>query len=217
VEIELGPGAHALVTGPSATKILKGGCSPAEQTTHIRLAEEATLEFVPPYVIPFAGASYRQRTVVQMEETSTCLMLDWFATGRTSRGESLAFDEYDSLTEISSGGETLVHDRFVLRPKDEDYRAPGLLQSCNVSASIYLIHRRPDLSEAMVQCIREAAGEAAELCGASAVDSRRTIVRMMGASVPPVQRAVARTIGIMRQTLLGIGDEELFDRLFGAL
>ncbi len=217
VEIELGPGAHAFISGPSATKILKGDGSPAVQATHVTLAQGATLEFVPPYVIPFAGASYVQKTVVRMEETSTCLLLDWFTTGRISRGESLAFDAYDSLTEIYSGGGAVVRDRFVLRPKEEDYRALGRLESYDVSASMYLVHNRPEVSQVLVQSVREAADDAALLCGASAVDPGRIVVRMMGRSVPPVQRAVAGVLGIVRRTLLGIEDEELFDRLFYAL
>ena len=82
---------------------------------------------------------------------------------------------------------------------------------------MYLVHNRPEVSQVLVQSLREAADDAALLCGVSAPDPGRTVVRMMGRSVPPVQRTVAGVLGIVRRTLLGIEDEELFDRLFYAL
>jgi len=113
---------------------LKLARTSAEQTTHIHVADGAILEYIPPYVIPFAGSRFRQRATIHMEEGSTCLSLDWFSTGRISRGENLAFEEYENSTMVICGGKPIVFDRFVLRPQDEDYSALGRMESYTVSA-----------------------------------------------------------------------------------
>jgi len=216
-EIGLGPGAHAFVTAPSATKVLGTGLGRAEQTTDIRVADGAILEYAPPYVIPFAGARYRQKTIVHMEATSSCLVLDWFATGRTNRGESLAFEEYDSLTALFSGDEPVVYDRFLLCPKEEDYRAPGRLESHTVSASLYLMHTRPELRKGLVESLRKILAEDAVLSGVSAIDPRALVVRVMGQTMPPVQETVLRVIGLIRRMVFGVGPQGVVDRLLKAL
>ena len=217
VEIELGQGAHAFVTAPSATKVLMAGGDYAEQTTHIRVADGAILEYVPSYVIPFAGARYRQRTLVRMEATSSCLVLDWFATGRTNRGETLRFEEYDNLMVLLSGDEPVVYERFVLHPKEEEYAVLGRLESHTVSASLYLMHSRPDLSKILEERMGEALGEQGVLSGVSTIGSGGLAVRVMGHAMPPVQKSVANAIRLIRRMVFGVDHDEIVDRLLGTL
>lgn len=217
VEIALRQGAHAFIASPAATKVLKASRDHAEQTTHITVSDGATLEYVPAYVIPFGGARFKQKTVVHMERASTCLVLDWFTTGRTGRGESLAFDEYDNSTVLVCEGEPVVCDRFILRPKDEEYRALGRLESSTVSASLYLMHNRSDLPKTLVAGVREALGEETSLAGVSTIGSKGLTVRVMGQAMPPVQKSVVRVIKVIRRMVLAIEHEEIPDRLLNAL
>jgi urease accessory protein len=217
VEIALRQGAHGFIASPAATKVLKASRDHAEQTTHITVSDGATLEYVPAYVIPFGGARFKQKTVVHMERASTCLVLDWFTTGRTGRGESLAFDEYDNSTVLVCEGEPVVCDRFILRPKDEEYRALGRLESSTVSASLYLMHNRSDLPKTLVAGVREALGEETSLAGVSTIGSKGLTVRVMGQAMPPVQKSVVRVIKVIRRMVLAIEHEEIPDRLLNAL
>src|SRR5207244_5666014 len=52
VELDLGPGAHACLTTPSATRVYRSSGAPAVQTVHARLAPGAVCEWVPEHTIP---------------------------------------------------------------------------------------------------------------------------------------------------------------------
>ena len=210
-------GSHAFITAPSATKILKTGRDHAEQTTRIHVADKAVLEYVPPYVIPFAGARFTQKTIVEMEKTSSCLVLDWFSTGRVSRGENLAFEEYDNSTIVRCNEEPIIFDRFVLRPADEDYRVSGRLESYTVSAFLCFIHNGPHLPKLLLPGIRDLIQGGDVLAGASTIETNGLVVRVMGGNVPSVQKVLVRVIRFIRRSLLGIEDHSIPDRLLGAL
>lgn len=217
LEIILKQGSHAFITAPSATKILNTGRDRAEQTTCIHVADNAVLEYVPPYVIPFAGARFTQKTIVEMEKTSSCLVLDWFSTGRVSRGENLTFDEYDGSTIVRCNEEPIIFDRFVLRPADEDYQVSGRLESYTVSAFLCFIHNGPYLPKLLLPGIRDLMQDGDVLAGASTIETNGLVVRVMGGNVPSVQKVLVRIIRFIRRSLLGIEDHSIPDRLFGAL
>ncbi len=217
VDVTVDSEAHAFITAPAALKILATGTDYAEQTTHLGVGDGAVLEYLPPYVIPFADSRFRQKTTVRMGKGSSCLILDWFSTGRVARGESLLFDEYDNATVILSGEEPVVYDRFVLHPGREEYKALGRLESHTVSACLYLIHGRSDVPKAFVGAVADALSDKIVLSGVSTIDAGGLVVRVMGPAIPPVQKALVRVIEIVRKTLFAADDEGLLKRLFGAL
>ncbi len=217
IEILLEPGAHAVIAGPSATKILHTSPDRAEQTTNIHLADGAILEYLPSYVIPFAGARFTQRTVVHIESTSTCLLLDWFSTGRTSRGERLAFESYDNATIVMCGERPVICERLLLEPANEAYGVPCRLESYAVSASLYLIHGCSPLSRHLLDDVRDVLGRSAALAGASDLDGNGMVIKVLGATAPSVQNALIPAIGLLRKNLFGIDDDPIFNRLVGAL
>jgi urease accessory protein len=213
IDILLQPHAHAFITAPSATRILKTGPNRAEQTTHIHVADGAILEYIPSYVIPFAGSRFRQRTTIHMEEGSTCLSLDWFSTGRISRGENLAFEEYDNSTMVICKGKPIVFDRFVLRPQDEDYSALGRMESYTVSALLCLVHGGPGLSKSFLEGMRDLFQDKAAVGGLSALSASALTARILGANIPSVQKPLFQLIGFIRKNLLGIVDNSFLYRV----
>jgi urease accessory protein len=215
--IILQPGSHAFITAPSATKVLNTGPDHAEQTTHLHIADKAILEYVPPYVIPFAGARFRQKTMVEMEKTSSCLVVDWFSTGRVDRGESLAFKEYDNSTIVVCNEKPIIFDRFVLRPMDEDYSVSGLLESYTVSAFLYFIHDGSHLPKPLLPGIRGLMQDGDVIAGVSTLDASGLVARVMGRNVPSVQKVLIRVIRFIRRSVLGIEDGRILDRLLGTL
>jgi urease accessory protein len=217
LEIILQPGSHAFVTAPSATKILNTGRDHAEQTTRIHIAEKAVLEYVPPYVIPFAGSRFTQKTIVEMEKTSRCLVLDWFSTGRVSRGESLAFEEYDNSTIVMCDERPFIFDRFALRPTDEDYPVSGRLESYTVSAFLYFVGDGSHLPKPLLEGIRDLMQDGDVLAGASTIETSGLVVRVMGKNVPSVQKVLVRIIRFIRKSVLETADDRILNRLLGTL
>ncbi|KAJ3047107.1 hypothetical protein HK097_000227 [Rhizophlyctis rosea] len=71
----------------------------------------ALLSLLPDPITPFASASYDQRQRIFLHPFGSLILLDWFTSGRRSRGEEWAFDRYASKNEIyftDSGRDTLV-------------------------------------------------------------------------------------------------------------
>ncbi len=69
VDVEVGPGAHACLTTPSAlTKVYRTAGEPAAQAVRLVVAPGATLEWVPDHTIPFAGSDFRQSIEAEVAE-----------------------------------------------------------------------------------------------------------------------------------------------------
>ncbi|KAJ3045714.1 hypothetical protein HDV00_007840 [Rhizophlyctis rosea] len=95
-------------------------------TAHIH--DHALLALLPDPITPFTSASYDQHQRINLLNPSASLvLLDWFTSGRRSRGEEWAFDRYASKNEvfIGSGKDStlLLRDAWLL--EDEGTRAGG--------------------------------------------------------------------------------------------
>ncbi|KAJ1916737.1 hypothetical protein H4219_003607 [Mycoemilia scoparia] len=82
------------------------------QTIVCSVAPSALLCILPDPVTCFQKAHYHQRQSVHLEDpdTSSLILLDWFTSGRMSRGEHWDFDVYSSMNVVTtaskSGSET---------------------------------------------------------------------------------------------------------------
>jgi urease accessory protein UreH len=155
--------------------------------------------------------------MVHMGKGASCLILDWFSTGRVKRGESFLFGEYDNTTIVLSAGEPIVYDRFVLRPVSDDYRTAGRLESHTVSACLYLIRDGSDVPKDVVEAVADTLFDGTILAGTSAIDTCGLVVRVLGPAVPPVQKCLIRVIATIRKLLFAAEDDGLLERLIGAL
>jgi urease accessory protein len=78
--------------------------SSTRQLLRARLSEGATLLLLPAPVMCFSGSSYSQSQRFELaSSTCTLVLLDWFTSGRKSRGEHWAFDRYRSSNTVWRG------------------------------------------------------------------------------------------------------------------
>jgi urease accessory protein len=114
IDVAAGPGTHACLTTPSATRVYRSSGAPAVQDVTLRVGVGATLEWVPDHTIPFAGSSFRQSILVEMAEGARLILVDAFSAGRVARGEAWRFALLDSALRIRDARGWLLVDRFVL-------------------------------------------------------------------------------------------------------
>jgi len=118
VRVEVERGAKLLLTAPSASRIHMMPSGHAELTQSFHIANGAALDVWPEYLIPQAGARYRQRTRIEVAPGGSLLWTESIAPGRTAHGEVFAFTELRIATDIFHGAAHLVRERYRLSPPD---------------------------------------------------------------------------------------------------
>ena len=112
--VEVSRGARLMLTTPSASRLhcMNGGR--AELVQEFRVANGASLEFFPEYLIPQRGSRFRQRTRISVEQGGTLLWCESIAPGRTASGETFAYEELLLATDIFIGDTHALRERFRL-------------------------------------------------------------------------------------------------------
>ncbi|KAK7059075.1 hypothetical protein VNI00_001699 [Paramarasmius palmivorus] len=84
------------------------------QKLEFRVASGSAVFLLPDPVTCFRAASYRQKQTVHLSKGSSLILLDWFTSGRKSRGEEWVFSTYDSENEVFVDGIRLARDATLL-------------------------------------------------------------------------------------------------------
>jgi urease accessory protein len=113
-DVRLGPGSHACLTTPAATRVYRSDGAPAVQRVRTAAGAGAVLEWVPDHVIPSPGARLRQSTDVSLAADATLLLVDAWATGRLARGEGWGFRSLDSALVVRDDRGPVLAERSVL-------------------------------------------------------------------------------------------------------
>jgi urease accessory protein len=116
VDVDVGSGAHACLTTPSATKVYRTLGPEARQDVRLRVAPGGALEWVPDHTIVFAGSAFRQTMDADVQRGGRLILLDSFAAGRVAREGAWRFAWLESAITIREGPRWILHDRFVLDP-----------------------------------------------------------------------------------------------------
>ena len=114
VRVEVKSGARLLLTAPSANRIHATPSGYAELTQRFSVEDGGFLDVWPEYLIPQAGARYRQRTEIRIVNGGTLLWTETIAPGRTARGEVFAFDEVKLSTDLWMGETHAIRERYRL-------------------------------------------------------------------------------------------------------
>ncbi|MDR0226812.1 MAG: urease accessory protein UreD [Burkholderiaceae bacterium] len=87
IQVDLAPGAHALLTTPGATRWYKSMGRPAAQRVRLDVAEGATLEWLPQENMLFAGAEARMALDLHLAPGARAIGWDAVVLGRYGAGE----------------------------------------------------------------------------------------------------------------------------------
>jgi len=202
VELELGSGAHACLTTPSATRVYRSGGAPAVQTVHARLGPGAVCEWVPDHTIPSPGAILEQALAFEVAEGATLIALDAWAAGRVARGEAWSFTRLASALTARDAAGLILHDRFVLgggRP----WSALGLAESCPYFASVVVVTDAP--LDSFLDALTVMPGPPGARVGAARLARRGALVRCLAAGAPALTATLDAVWALARRTLLGAG------------
>lgn len=123
-DIHVAAGAKLVLSTPSASRVYRtrsGGAAVSRQ--RFRVEENASLEWIPEPFIPHAGASYAQRTEIDLHPAASLLFFDWIAPGRVAMGEIFAYQQLRWELDLVLGGGLVARERYDLRPGDASLEA----------------------------------------------------------------------------------------------
>jgi urease accessory protein len=199
IEVDVGPGAHALLTTPSASRVYRAPGAPTEQAVALRVGAGAALEWVPDHTIPYAGAAYRQALHCELEDGGTLVLLDAFAAGRIARGEAWAFRHLESALTVRDQRGLLFHDRFVLGARGG--AGLGAAEDHPYFATLVAVADRGCEAFAAAADARLAAASGAR-GGAAPLARRGVVVRCLAASAPALTDLLDALWSLARRELL---------------
>jgi urease accessory protein len=200
VEVEVGPGAHACLTTPSATRVYRSSGSAAVQTVSVRVGPRAVCEWIPDHTIPSPGAALEQTLAFEVAEGATLVALDAWAAGRVARGEAWSFTHLDSTLTVRDAAGLVLHDRFVL-DGGRHWAGLGFTDGRAYFASVVVVSDA-GLDDFLGALPRLALEDEVGL-GAARLPRRGALVRCVAPSAPALTTALEAVWILARRSLLG--------------
>lgn len=100
VDVQVQPGAHALLTTPGATRFYRSLGPEASQALHARVGAGARLEWLPLESLAFTGCIGANRCVFELEAGGELLAWDMLALGRPAAGDDFTRGRFTQHLEI---------------------------------------------------------------------------------------------------------------------
>ena len=111
IGVEVGEGAHALITTPAAAKHYRSAGPAARQQQHFTVSSGGTLEWLPHETILFDGAVSELRTRVDLAPGASFIGIDLVCFGLPARDERFARGRCRQRWELWRGGHPLFIER----------------------------------------------------------------------------------------------------------
>jgi len=140
LHVEVGKGAEAQLTTTGATRVYRRGIGTpvTRQQNEFTVSDDALLEYVPDAIIPFAGSSYSQHTIVQLSPNAGLFWWEILAPGREARDEVFVFERVEMQTNIAAGDEIICIDRMKLEPQKNSVASPGRMGPYRYCATFFV-------------------------------------------------------------------------------
>jgi urease accessory protein len=187
IELGLGPGAHALVTTPGATRFYRSSGALASQTVEVRAEEGARLEWLPLETIAFSGCIAENRARFALDRGAE--MIGWDVTALGLPASDQPFVAGSFTQSIAIPGTWLERGKVAgddLRLLDSPLGWAGhrVLATLWFAAGSALADAR---REALLQTAHELASdsELRRSAGASAAQAQVVVVRVLAPKVEP--------------------------------
>jgi urease accessory protein len=188
VVLQLEPGSHAVLTTPGAARFYRSAGAPATQQVSARLAEGARLEWLPQETLAYPGCIARNGVDFELAPGAEMMGWDILALGLPAAGQP--FDT--GLVEQHLCWPGVWLERGRIAAGDTLLRQSPLgLDGCSVLATLWWASgsrldtpKRDALLDAARACFDEHPSLAAR-AGASALDSRLVVARVLADRVEP--------------------------------
>lgn len=158
LDVRLEPGAHALLTAPSASKFYAAdSCNVAQRQTNDLSVKGGMLEWLPRETIIYDGARAEMRTAVDLDAASACIGWEMICLGRPAANETFTHGSVRQSLMLSREGLPLLHEVLRFDAGDALQKSACGLGDQPVAATLFAVGRGPDATGALSQAERDLA------------------------------------------------------------
>lgn len=205
IDARLGPGSHALITTPGATRFYRSAGAPARQQLRARLAEGARLDWLPLETIVYNGALAENRLVFELEPGAEMLGWDVLALGLPAAGQGFHRGHYQQHLELP--GRWL--ERGLIRADDQRLlQSPLGLGGRPVLGALWFATGQalaPARREALLEIARhEIAAAGWDWAGCTAPEDGVVVLRLLAQRVEPALALLGRVWSAWRREAWGL-------------
>jgi len=143
----IGAGASVQLTTTGATRIYRprAQAPDAIQQSHIRVEENALLEYAPDPIIPFAGARFRQQTSIHLAHGAGLFWWEIIAPGREAHGELFAYERIQVKMDIWAANRLIAAESVRLKPRTRSLSSRAHMGEYRYWATFYVCRAGADL------------------------------------------------------------------------
>ena len=123
IEVDVGEGAWAQLTSPGASKWYAAS-QPSRQDLQLRVADGASLEWLPQETIIYSGAQAHLHSHIELQGRARLLYWDIVALGRPASDAPFTQGLYQAALDISRDGQRLWHERQRIAGGDKLLASP---------------------------------------------------------------------------------------------
>ncbi|NJN46523.1 MAG: urease accessory protein UreD [Candidatus Competibacteraceae bacterium] len=200
IQTELDAGARALLTTPSAGKFYRSGGDVARQTSNLRVADGAVLEWLPQETVVFQNA--RVNSTIQVDLTGNANFIGWdiVCLGRPAADERFTEGFFHQRIEIRHDGLPLYIEQG--RYSGDVLNAPWGLRGQPVIASLFCVTRRVELLAKVRDAVADTQPD--ELVGVTGLDGV-LLCRYLGPSTERARFLFGQAWTVIREEVLSKG------------
>jgi urease accessory protein len=181
-------GARLLLTTPSASRAHRTkGADGATLVQKLEVRANAFLEFWPELFIPQAGARYRQRTTLRIDDGGELFFFESLAPGRVASGEAFQYFELAWETDVYADTTLIARERYRLAPGDEAVTSLRRIFPEAYYASGFIVSPRLDPRHECWQRLHELQRDDAWV-GCGALASRGMVIKCLAAGSVALRR-----------------------------
>lgn len=203
IQATLGPGAHALITTPGATKWYRSAGAHAVQRIGIRVDAGAAMEWLPLETIVFDGARAAQHIDIDLQPGARYIGWEVTCLGRTAAGERFAHGSLAQRVALRIGGAPVFLEFARIDGGSPILQSAAALAGRSVSATMLVAGDR--LERDLLAALRAVHVREGELAGVTRVCATPAVLiaRYLGNSAQAARAYFSALWQLARPAVLG--------------